>query len=147
MKLSQKVWYAHIAAAVCGCFADAKIPRAELIEMFWDAAESRSGFDTKYCDSDGRAGLFALPKSVFDEMSRRLRFSVGTSPKDPLANIEAAVGYIRWVFDKFSSYVEDERERLKIAFLSLDGGFFRTKFAIERCRKPVRASQVEACLF
>ena len=143
MNPSDKIWYAYIAVQAYKYFADAQIPCERVIKMLWNTAEMRSGFDAKYCDDDC-SGFFALPQPVFEEMKRRLDFDKNVSPFDPVANIEAAVAYIAWLFEKYAEFVPDENERLKIALLALDSGYFRVKFALEKCRKPVVLEQVAA---
>lgn len=144
MKKSEEMLYARIATEVCKYFHSVKMPLARLVEMFWDTAHFRSGFDVKYSDDEGRGGIFALPKPIFEEMKRRLGFGKKVSPLDPFANIEAAVAYVAWLFEKYEEFAPDEYERIKIAFFAIDAGYFSVKFALEKCKKPVYFEQILA---
>ncbi len=142
MNPSKKTLYAYIAAAVCRYFGNVKIPCTKVIKMFWEFAEMRSNFNLAYSDEQGRSGIFALSQNIFSEMKRRLNFDKNVSPFDPIANIEAAIAYLAWLFEKYEKFASDENERLKIALLAFDEGYFKVKFALEKCRKPVVLEQV-----
>jgi len=135
------IWLAHIFAAAVRHFPDEIAQNPQFALWFVAAAHVRSGFDPAYCDKRNRRGIFALSAPIFDEMKRRLRYGNNVSPRDPLANIAAAVAYLRWVYERYAQFAPDSAERIKCALLSLDAGYFRTKFALEKCLRPATFAQ------
>jgi len=140
----EHIWLAHIFAEANKLFPKEIAENPSFSVHFWAAAKKRSGFNPSYSDESGHYGLFAISKAIFDEMRHRFNWSKKVSPFDPFANIVAAVGYLRWLCDRYEQFVPDTDERVKCAFLALDAGYFRVKFALEKCLLPATFQQVKA---
>ncbi|RKZ32727.1 hypothetical protein DRQ33_05400 [bacterium] len=115
---------------------------------FVSAALFRTNLNPNY-DYNGKKGLFAIREQTFRSLCKNVsRILIRLDDKfrilldnenifDPLANSIATARYIQWAIEKYSSLIQDEKERFLFAFIALDEGYFRIKRAMESIARPI----------
>jgi len=109
---------------------------------FVATADIRSGLNPKFSDGNGKCGLFALRNQLFQEFAIRLGLDIDSSIFDPNANTTVAVEFIRWCYERFEKSQLNQLDRLLLAILSLEVGYFRIKRAISQCSPPHSLPQI-----
>ena len=109
---------------------------------FVATADIRSGLNPKFSDGNGKCGLFALRNQLFQEFAIRLGLDIDSSIFDPNANTKVAVEFIRWCYERFENSRFNQLDRLLLAILSLEVGYFRIKRAISQCSPPHSLPQI-----
>ena len=109
---------------------------------FVATADIRSGLNPKFSDGNGQCGLFALRNQLFQEFAIRLGLDIDSSIFDPNANTTVAVEFIRWCYERFEKSQLNQLDRLLLAILSLEVGYFRIKRAISQCSPPHSLPQI-----
>ena len=103
---------------------------------FVATADIRSGLNPKFSDGNGKCGLFALRNQLFQEFAIRLGLDIDSSIFDPNANTTVALEFIKWCYERFEKPHLNQLDRLLLAILSLEIGYFRIKRAISQCSPP-----------
>ncbi len=143
MKSCEVLWVSRVVSAALRHFPGECGDDPHFPLWFVAAAKVRSGLCPSFSGEKG-SGMFALSDEVFGEMRWRLRIPDGVSPLDPEANIDAALGYIRWLFDHFAEAAATPDDALMMSLSCLDGGLLRALRALRGLRAPVRFSQFAA---